>query len=103
MNQIKEQTTDNRHYIELNVSIEGARDAMDQLSADPKIRRFIDGLETATQFRRKHNAGLFTSEAEYLATRVYSGIDDLYDLIAVAYDIGYRRGFHQSERNHTRK
>ena len=99
MDQIKEQATDIRHYIGLNVSIEDAREVMEQLSAEPKIRRFINGLETATQFRRKHNDGLLTSEAKYLTARVYSGTDDLYDLIAKVYDCAYRRGYKAGQKN----
>lgn len=99
MNQIKEQSTESRHYIGLNVSVEEALEVMDQLSAEPKTKRFIDGLETATQFRRKHNDGLFASEAKYLAARVYSGTCDVYDLIAKVYDCAYRRGYKAGQKN----
>ncbi|MCR5594821.1 MAG: hypothetical protein K6G12_03160 [Lachnospiraceae bacterium] len=90
----------NRQYIAFNVSKEEALAVIEQLEAEPGTKRFIDGLKTAKTFRRAKNGGLLSSEAKYLSARVYSGADDLYDLMATAYNIGYRRGYLQSERNH---
>ena len=87
------------HYLTFQ-STEQAHVVMDQLKAEPHMKRFIDGLASAKTFRRSKNDGLFTNEAEYLVNAVYAGELDLIDLIDTAYNLGYRRGYQQADRNH---
>ena len=109
MNQNEYLNTDNqdadhgKHYICHNVYAEDAVNIMAELEADPKIQRFIKTLDEAKRFRKARNYGPYTTECEYMAARVYSGQDQIYELMLDFYNLGFYKGYQAAQRKERAK
>jgi len=103
MNQVKAQSTEPRHYLLVNVSVEEAQSSIEELSELPRVRRMIQSMETADSFREKYDQGLFLSEAKYQVSRFYSGEASIYDTLFEVYDLAFQRGYNKAKRSSTKK
>lgn len=103
MNQVKAQSTEPRHYLLVNVSVEEAQSSIEELSELPRVRRMIQSMETADSFREKYDQGLFLSEAKYQVSRFYSGEASVYNIVCDIYNLGFMRGYNKAKRSSTKK
>lgn len=70
------------------------------MTKDRESHKVLHSMNTAVAFRKKHDksGGMYVQECLFLLDMALQGHEQIYDAIAYAYSLGYRRGYNTAKK-----